>query len=375
MADDIDGPRLTRYISGQCSADEVAAVRRWIAADPSRAQLVSELEATWAASEHAPYEWGVDEAWRALGAAREARQRASFRVIRAGHAPAPVVHPWVGARAGHSAAVRWAAAAVLVLAGSTLTVWRLAFHRPPAVAEAMTEVTTLRGQRATLRLADGTRVTLGTASRLRYARTFGETARDVYLEGDGYFEVVHDSTRPFAVHTARAVARDVGTTFGVRAYANSTATDVVVRDGAVAFGPERLAAAPGTASREALARATPDGSGGVVLRAADVGRLDQNGTLTTTHHADVDGALAWTTGRLVFQDAPLRDVVAELGRWYDIDVQLRDSSIASRRLTATFTNESFPLVLERIALSLDVLVKRHGQTVVLRPRPHAQSAP
>jgi transmembrane sensor len=198
---------------------------------------------------------------------------------------------------------------------------------------------------------------LGAASRLRYARVFGETARDVYLEGDGYFEVVHDSTRPFAVHTARAVVRDIGTTFAVHAYANAGATEVVVRDGIVAFNAGASAAT------------------GVILRAADLGRLDADGRMTTVHDADVASYLAWTSGRLAFRNASLRDVGDALGRWYDIDVQLPDSAIGTRRITATFTNESLSIVLERIALSLDVRVEQHGRTVILRPRQHARVAP
>jgi transmembrane sensor len=368
MPDDIDGALLARYISGQCSADEATAVRQWVEAEPdggtTRAQLLAELQAIWAASGRAPYEWGVDDGWRAFGMARDAKRdnnpRASFRVIRAGSVPTAPRPPATG---GRGAIVRWvaAAAAILVLAGSPLTWWRLAGRHPQGsvvAANAMTEVTTVPGQRATLRLTDGTQVTLGAASRLRYARVFGETTRDVYLEGDGYFEVVHDSTRPFAVHTARAVVRDIGTTFAVHAYANAAATEVVVRDGIVAFNAGAPSSAPG-----------------VVLRAADLGRLDADGRMTTVHDADVASYLAWTTGRLAFRNASLRDVADALGRWYDIDVRLPDSAIGTRRITATFTNESLSIVLERIALSLDVRVEQHGRTVILRPRQHARVAP
>jgi len=113
----------------------------------------------------------------------------------------------------------------------------------------------------------------------------------------------------------------------------------------------------------------------VILRATDLGRLDADGRMTTVHDADVAGYLAWTSGRLAFHNASLRDVADELGRWYDIDVQLPDSAIGTRRITATFTNESLPIVLERIALSLDVRVEQHGRTVILRPRQHARPAP
>jgi ferric-dicitrate binding protein FerR (iron transport regulator) len=346
--DDIDGPQLARYVSGQCTAEEAAVVRAWIAAAPDRTEFVAELEAAWRAGDAAPYEWGVDAGWRALNAAREGGRGAVLPI-----APrlTPVQRTSVGWRTA-------AAVAALVLAvGSTVGLWRAGLHRTspsPAAVPAMTEITTQRGQRATLHLADGTEVVLGMVSRLRIPRDFGETKRDVYLEGDGYFVVAHDSARPFAVHTARAIARDLGTSFGVRAYAASTTTEVAVATGAVSLSVSGGEAgyAPET----------------VLLHADDIGRVDPQGQLTAIHDADIAAALAWTSGRLVFQDAPLRDVIAELGRWYDLDLQVRDSSVAARRLTASFSNESVPLVLERIALSLDLRVDRLGRTIVLRPR-------
>jgi transmembrane sensor len=347
MHDDIDGPLLARYVSGQCPADEAAAVREWIAADPSRVQLVAELEAAWRAGAEAAYEWGVDAGWRALTAAREEAR------------PGPVlsITPHVTPVRRTPVAWRAAAAAVIVLAGSTLTVWRMTRHHQPAESSAqaaMTEIATQRGQRASLHLADGTKVVLGMASRLRIPSNYGQRGRDVYLDGDGYFVVTHDVAHPFAVHTAHAVARDVGTKFGVRDYASATTTEVAVADGAVS-----LSVAVPTVGHTADT---------VLLHADDIGQIDPQGQVTAVRDADVAGALAWTDGRLVFRDAPLRDVIAELGRWYNLDLQVHDSSVAARRLTASFSDESVPLVLERIALSLDLRVDRQGRTIVLRPR-------
>ena len=350
MDSEIDGLQLTRYVSGQCTADEAAVIRRWIAADPSREHLVAELEAAWRAGGRAPYEWGIDEGWRQFDAARRARNRPSFRLIPAAKRPAP------GIVIRDSGTPVWRiAAAVLVVVGASFAVYHAT--TPPArariAANAKTEVTTLPGQRATLRLPDGTFVALGMASHLEYSRAFGDSARDVELDGDAYFEVAHDAVHPFAVHTSTSTVRDVGTTFGVRAYAQSAETEVVVAEGEVAFAAD---------------------SSPVLLKAGSLARLDRAGAhtvLTVTHGIDAKEYLGWTEGRLTFHDTPLREVIAELRRWYDRDLlQLADTGIGSRRLTASFTNESLPIVIDRIALSLDLREERHGQTVILHPRHH-----
>ena len=350
MDEDIDGLRLTRFVSGQCTADEAAAIRRWIAADANRERLVADLEAAWRAGGRAQYEWGVEEGWRRFDAARRARNRPSFHLIHGARRTPPAIV------IRDSGTPMWRiAAAVIVVVGAAFAVYRAATPRARGGidANAMTEVATLRGQRATLRLPDGTRVGLGMASRLKYARAFGDSARDVYLDGDGYFEVAHDSVHPFAVHTSTSVVRDIGTTFGVRAYAQSTESEVVVAEGKVAFSVD---------------------SSPVLLTAGSLARLERAGehtVLTVTHGVDVQDYLAWTGGRLTFHDTPLNEVIAELRRWYDRDLlQLADTTIGSRRLTASFTNESLPIVIDRIALSLDLREERHGQTVVLHPRHH-----
>ena len=79
---------------------------------------------------------------------------------------------------------------------------------------------------------------LNAESRLRYPADFGATARDVELVGEGYFEVVHDSTRPFRVHAGGSVTEDLGTHFVVRAYPELRHVDVAVTEGLVSLHRE-----------------------------------------------------------------------------------------------------------------------------------------
>ena len=131
----------------------------------------------------------------------------------------------------------------------------------------------------------------------------------MYLEGQGYFEVKHDQIHPFLVYAGTAIARDVGTEFAVRSYPEDRAVQVVVRTGGVAM------------------------SGVGLLDAGDVGRLGIDGTSSLTRGVAVDSLLTWLDGRLVFHDAPLATVLAELRRWHDVDVHLADPSLGSLPFT------------------------------------------
>jgi ferric-dicitrate binding protein FerR (iron transport regulator) len=78
----------------------------------------------------------------------------------------------------------------------------------------------------------------------------------------------------------------------------------------------------------------------------------------------------WTSGTLAFNGTPLREVIPQLARWYDVDIRLADSSLSSRRFTATLRNQPASEALALLALSLDVTVEREGRAVVLRPLSH-----
>jgi ferric-dicitrate binding protein FerR (iron transport regulator) len=253
-----------------------------------------------------------------------------------------------------------AAAAILVTAGSLVGIWRLkrstvSGHAPAeAFAKDLREHVTARGERSTFQLPDGTPVILAAASRLRYPASFGPSdgPRHVYLEGKALFAVQHDARRPFVVHTAHGVTEDLGTRFSVQAYATDTAVEVVVAEGSVALRQR--------ASVEA----------GTFVRPGQIGRLTRGGEAVVSTPGDLDRYLAWTQGRLVFEDTPLRDAVAELSRWYDLDFVLADSTLGARHLTAVLAGEAIPETLTLLGSTLDIAYERHDRTVTFFPRRH-----
>jgi ferric-dicitrate binding protein FerR (iron transport regulator) len=215
----------------------------------------------------------------------------------------------------------------------------------------MRRVATTRGQRAEISLDDGTRVVLGVDSRLEFPSDFETGRRDVYLNGTAYFHVMHNAAKPFTVHTANAVTRDVGTQFVVRAYPGDRQTEVVVSDGSVAMGPRHE-------SPDAETVLTRDERGVVTTGAPGI-------TVSRVDPAEYTG---WMRGQLMFADTPLSEVVRELGRWYDTDVTIGDASLERLPFSASFTAESFREVVRTLTTVLPVRAVRRGIGVVLYRR-------
>lgn len=174
-------------------------------------------------------------------------------------------------------------------------------------------------------------------------------AREIEFEGQAVFEVARDPARPFRVHTREVVSEVIGTRFAARAYAGEPDVSVAVAEGAV-----RLRAAEASEDSDEL-----------TLTPGQLARVTAGGAPHLDEDVSVDALLAWIDGRLVFGDTPLRDVAAELGRWYDVDVRLGDDRLGERRLTASFAEEPVSQVLDLIALSLDLRYDRDGCEIVL----------
>jgi transmembrane sensor len=350
-----DWEALARHLAGESAADEARAVAAWLAAHPDDAALLAALDAT-ATSAAAPDPTPIDveAALRRVRARRDAAATPDADVL-------PFRPRETGAAPGRSAVARrrvWPAglAAAAAVAAVVFGLGRRDGARPAGTAAA-TELATAVGVRDSLRLPDGSRVVLAPGSRVRVAAGYGDGAREVTLEGEGWFAVTHDARRPFRVRAGGALVEDLGTEFSVRTDGGA-AVAVAVFEGSVSLAP--LAAAPAADSGDD-ARQRP-----VVLRAGDRGAVDSLGRVRAERGAAAAGDAAWTRGRLTYRAAPLSVVQADLRRWYGVELRVADPALAERRLTATFDGDPVARVLDVIALAVGGEVTREGNVATLR---------
>ena len=150
------------------------------------------------------------------------------------------------------------------------------------------------GQTARLVLPDGTQVSLNAASRITFPRHFSQSGvRDVLLEGEAYFEVFHDEVHPFVVHAHEFDVKVLGTRFNVRSYPGETHSVALV---------------------EGIVRVEQGGKQ-VFLQSPDESVIIQHNKLTPAT-IEPELALDWLRGEFYFDGQDLREVMAEIGRWY-----------------------------------------------------------
>jgi len=341
MSQIIDWDRLARYVARESSAAERAEVERWLAEDPTRQALLRELELRWSvAADPAPVD--VDRAWARVSSRLNDRTHNVSEDVVLGDENGDVRTFTV-----RRFALPIAAGLLLAIGLAYWSFTRDAGSSAGTLAAGTEYVVPRGGPQRVVTLGDSTEVILASASRLVVAAGYGSDSRTVDLEGEALFRVRHDAARPFRVRAGSVIAEDLGTEFVVR---HLVTTDrgpvhVAVREGIVAV---RSGAA-------ATARDT--------LRARDVAIANDTGVFVRRDQ-NLDAYFGWTRGQLIFDDARLSDVAAELSRWFDLDVEVADSTIANRTLNVTLlTTTPIEEILQIIGSSTDVKVERRGRVV------------
>lgn len=179
----------------------------------------------------------------------------------------------------------------------------------------------------TIVLSDGSKIWLNKNSILKYPDIFEDDKRVVFLEGEGYFEVERDESRPFLIKTDESLVQVLGTTFNVKARTLDSEVIVTVTSGSVSLANK-------TASDQK-----------VILKKGEVGVFNiSNQSLEKQKNQDPN-FLAWKTGVFTFNNLPLRDVIKSLADAYQVTINLDDETVLQKTLTATFEKQPINEVL------------------------------
>lgn len=202
-------------------------------------------------------------------------------------------------------------------------------------------------QQKVLTLQDGTKIRLNENAQIWISANFGQSSREIKLDGEAYFEVVHNDAKPFIIHTSGVSIEDLGTAFDVRSMPEKQNVQVAVAKGKVSVWSDKQT------EKEATK-----------LVGGQYAYVDLK-----THEIEIDSMgirnyLSWMTGRLVFNRMSLDKVSTQLGRIYGVSFAYQDDSLKQLSLTTDFERKSLTKVLEVISLTLHIDYKRKGGKII-----------
>lgn len=212
--------------------------------------------------------------------------------------------------------------------------------------EKLNTLETSIGKTYKIRLPDGSRVWINAASKLSYPATFSAKERSVILEGEAYFEIANDKSRPFTVTTSTQKIVVTGTQFNIQSYSNNKYSKTTLFHGAVQVESGDLHNVVNLSPGEQLFH-------------------NANGIHVKT--VDLNGVAAWKMGVFDFENDNLPDVLRTLSRWYDFDYEEIQNPILAKQLFngRISKNSSLKEVLELLELTGAVRFKQEGRRVII----------
>lgn len=194
----------------------------------------------------------------------------------------------------------------------------------------LAKVLTGQAQRKVITLSDGSIVSLNSTSRLSFPESFTDGVREVFLEGEAFFQITHNKLKPFVVKTGKLNVRVLGTTFNVRHYRDDKTIDVVVATGKVGVG-----------------------KGGSIISTLVPGDYlvyDIASGTSVKSVVDPNDYTDWQKGELVFKNETLSQICKRLERWYGVDITIKTSSLSDKRISLKQKNESLATVLKMLGM-------------------------
>ncbi len=285
------------------SLEQQADFQRWLAEHPQH-----------------PHEWQV---LQSLWAAADLVPAARLQALCAETPAAGKRRPWL----------RFAAAAAVLSVAVALGTFS---GLGPTTSYDATFATVL-GERRVVALPDGSQVELNSRSRLQVR--YANDQRLVELEeGEALFSVEHDSARPFVVSAGPGKVTVTGTRFDVRRDARQTRVAVIQGrvkvQGRQAANDDFITLTPGLGTH-----------------------VDAQGQVAPAYAVNPEELTAWRSGKLVFNNARLADVLAQVSRYRERPLHLANPALGELRLTSVFRSDDIDALLKALPSILPVAVR------------------
>lgn len=230
------------------------------------------------------------------------------------------------------------------------------------------EVIAKKGARSSMLLPDGTRVWLNSDSRIHFAPSFGDTVREVTLDGEAYFDVTKDSSRPFVVHTSDIDIRVLGTAFNVKSYPFEKTIETTLIHGLVEItkknetGSSRIILRP----KEKLVFNKPDSIPDPARQVKPAAGHFPVIAIVPLAKKMADSVLqetAWVYNRLVFEGDTFEELALKMERWYNVKISFIDDTIRKRRLRGAFEDETIDEALKNLQLITPFSYKKQNNEI------------
>lgn len=242
------------------------------------------------------------------------------------------------------------AATFIILISAAIAIFYL-FDKPKQTESEVSTIQkhTLPGQKSAITLRDGTIVWLNSGSRISYQSDFNDSLRVLRLEGQAFFDIFKDQSKPFVVKCGDLEIEALGTSFDVRGYSESP-IQVSLLTGSVKLSlhPEHL------------------DEDNVILKPGEYSVVGINNTFIEKGKFDAYEVLAWKEGRLIFDNETIGEILPKLELWYGVEISNQLTFNMEKPYSSTFEQENLDNILLNMGEVLNFNYEIKGNDVTLK---------
>ncbi len=329
----IDEKLLLRFLLGETSKEETLQVKEWLHLSEKNQKLLDNYEAIWAeAGRLTPNPVPVDtpSAWDKMSQRIDQfEEKSTIKTI-----PLKSKLIWISSGI---------AATIIIVFG----IFQLL--KQPEISQNNIKLSSAQ-EFIRYALPDGSQVALNSNSEITYPNQFTNNERRIKLEGEAFFNVKSRAGQPFIIETKNAFVQVLGTSFNVKAYADSD-LEVIVTEGIVKLY---------------IINSKSLDTSAIILEAGQKGRIPLEERKPVYVAEQIPDELYWLDYTLIFNDTDLKKVFELLENYHNVEIQVNDTSIYYCRLSTIFTNNSIDEILEVIAATFEFEYTKDNNIITIK---------
>ena len=308
---------IVKYLENNCSEEEKRTVINWVAKSEANQKIYNKIKSEYVASKLKEAKIGKNSS---VNFNRVVKNKKSFQFK-----------------------TITAVIAILLVSTLFLTFYKaLIIFNEKQSNQSITRVLTNKGDQYRLLLPDGTSVSLNSDSKIMYPKQFSDSVREVVLQGEAYFDVMHDANKPFIVKTSDLHIRVLGTTFNVKSYSEDKTIQATLVSGKVEVFKN-------------------ESSSKLILKPSQRATLNKDKNKIILDKVITQDIISWRTGKLIFKDAFLEDVLKDIERKYNVSFEIKSEKLLKYKYTGSFDDLKIEEILEILEISSPIYFENNTQ--------------
>ncbi|MDP4210625.1 MAG: FecR family protein [Bacteroidota bacterium] len=347
---------LIKYLTGSANTEERDIACAWIRQSSENARYYNQLNDIYISTKitQPHHNYNVDVSWNKVKARyfKKKFQKTQKELL------------IISTRRKYINLLKYAAIVILAFSGGIVFTNLSSTKKLSETQLVWNEVQAPLGSKTSLILADGTKVWLNAGTRLSYKADYGINSRVVYLDGEGYFQVVKNPKKPFIVQTSGLKIKAFGTSFNVKAYSEEKFVTTTLVEGIVKIEGKgiNLSLKPKDVvivDREASKHATTDND--------EITGTNRNVNVPHPKSEDKESAInnnvkvasnvntniytSWKDNLWIIESEPLKNIAIILERKFNVSIDIKSPELNQYTFSGTFNNETLEQILDIIKLT------------------------